>query len=321
MKISQLIAGSDRPFVSLEFFPPKDLFPAAPDGARPTPAELSFYQTVAQLMPLNPLFVSITYGAGGGNREGSLELATEIRRRFSVEVMGHLTCIGATREVLSAHIERLRQGGVDNILALRGDPQPDGSDEQAADGTQTPGRASPSGSGEFVHASDLVRFVKQTFPGTGIAVAGYPAPHPESPTFASDWRYTVAKIREGADFVVTQLFFDVREYVAFVDRLNDMGVNVPVIPGVLPIQSFASLRRTLALCGANIPGRLYLEMEAANEKGGVAAVREAGIDFAVRQIRSLLDNGAPGIHLYTLNQAETCLQIVRHPDLSIHPGA
>jgi methylenetetrahydrofolate reductase (NADPH) len=144
----------------------------------------------------------------------------------------------------------------------------------------------------------------------GIAVAGYPTPHPESPSFASDWRYTVDKIREGADFVVTQLFFDVREYTAFVDRLHDMGVSVPVIPGVLPIQSFASLRRTLSLCGAAIPGKLYLDMEAAHEKGGVQAVREAGIAFAVRQIRMLLDQGAPGIHLYTLNQAAVCLRIV-----------
>ena len=120
----------------------------------------------------------------------------------------------------------------------------------------------------------------------------------------------MAKIREGADFVITQMFFDVREYVAFVDRLDDMGVSVPVIPGILPIQSFASLKRTLSLCGASIPGKLFLEMEAANEKGGTAAVREAGVAFAVRQIRDLLEQGAPGIHLYTLNQADTCLRIV-----------
>ena len=143
----------------------------------------------------------------------------------------------------------------------------------------------------------------------GIGVAGYPAPHPESPRFASDWRYTVAKIREGADFVITQLFFDVREYLHFVDRLSDMGVSVPVIPGILPIQSLESIRRTLSLCGANIPGKLYLALEEANAKGGAEAVREAGLKFAVQQIRTLLDNGAPGIHLYTLNKASMCLRI------------
>ena len=121
---------------------------------------------------------------------------------------------------------------------------------------------------------------------------------------------SVAKIREGANFVVTQLFFDVREYFHFVDRLNDMGVSVPVIPGILPVQSLASIRRTLSLCGANIPGKLYLELEEADRRGGTKAVREAGIAYAVRQIRTLLDNGAPGIHLYTLNRAETCLKIL-----------
>ena len=124
------------------------------------------------------------------------------------------------------------------------------------------------------HAADLVRFAKAHYPDMGIGVAGYPAPHPESPSFASDWRYTVAKIREGADFVITQLFFDVREYLHFVDRLSDMGVSIPVIPGILPIQSLESIRRTLALCGANIPGKLYLALEEANAKGGAEAVRD-----------------------------------------------
>ena len=286
MRISQLIAGRGHPFYSLEFFPPKE-----------AEALDSFYRTARQLMRLEPLFVSVTYGAGGSNQGGSLELVTEFKRRFTVEPMAHLTCIGASASGLSDYLERLRGAGVENILALRGDlPLVPGEDQAGA-------------LGEFQHASDLVRFVRRAFPGMGIAVAGYPAPHPESPSFASDWRYTAAKIREGADFVVTQLFFDVREYVAFVDRLHEMGVSVPVIPGILPIQSFASLRRTLSMCGASIPGKLYLDMEDAHAKGGVQAVREAGIAFAVRQIRSLLDQGAPGIHLYTLNQPDTCLRI------------
>ncbi len=297
MKITQRLAERGKPFYSLEFFPPKE----------PGQWE-SFYGAAEKLMAIDPLFVSVTYGAGGSNQDGSLEMVTECVRRFSVEVMAHLTCIGATREGLTAYLEKLRKAGVDNILALRGDP-PAGMDPEAAV------------RGEFQHAADLVHFVRQQFSAMGIAVAAYPSPHPESPTFASDWRYTVAKIREGADFVVTQLFFDVREYFSLVDRLADMGVNVPVIPGILPIQSFASLKRTLSLCGANIPGKLYLEMEAAHERGGIEAVREAGIAFAVRQIRTLLDNGAPGIHLYTLNQAETCLRIVREVGVAPAAGA
>ena len=287
MQLGQRIAERRRPFYSLEFFPPKEA-----DTLE------DFYQTAQKLMRMDPLFVSVTYGAGGSNQSGSLELVTELKRRFAVEPMAHLTCIGASKESLSSYLSRLRQAGVDNILALRGDLP------------QTPGAEQAAALGEFRHASELVRFVRHAFPGMGIAVAGYPTPHPESPSFASDWRHTVNKIRIGADFVVTQMFFDVREYVAFVDRLRDMSVRVPIIPGVLPIQSFASLRRTLSMCGASIPGKLYLDMEAAHAKGGVQAVREAGIAFAVRQIRMLLDQGAPGIHLYTLNQAETCLRIM-----------
>jgi len=286
MKISQRIAEHGKPFYSLEFYPPKE----------ETQWD-AFYVAAERLMAISPLFISVTYGAGGGNQSGSLEAISECIRRFSVEAMAHLTCIGATREGLGDYITKLRHAGVDNILALRGDLPPDMDPETALQG-------------EFQHASDLVQFVQQQFPSIGLAVAAYPSPHPESPTFASDWRYTVAKIREGADFAVTQLFFDVREYFSLTDRLADMGVNVPVIPGILPIQSFTSLKRTLSLCGASIPGKLYLDMEAADSRGGVEAVKEEGIRFAVRQIRALLDNGAPGIHLYTLNQADTCLRIV-----------
>lgn len=285
MKIKQLIAEHEGPFYSFEFFPPKE------EGQRE-----AFFTAVEHLRVLDPLFVSVTYGAGGSSRDATLEIVTRLKKDFALEPMAHLTCVGTTEESTAQFLANLQASGVDNILALRGDPPKDGG---AAETDPT-----------FRHAADLVRFSRQHFPDLGIGVAGYPAPHPESPSFASDWRYTVAKIREGADFVITQLFFDVREYFAFVDRLSDMGVAVPVIPGVLPIQSLQSLRRTLSLCGANIPGKLYLELEDADRRGGSKAVREAGIAYAVQQIRSLLDKGAPGIHLYTLNRAESCLQIV-----------
>lgn len=284
MKISQCIAEKGSPFYSFEFFPPRD--------SEQWPA---FFATVERLLPLSPLFASVTYGAGGSSQNATLDIVTHLKKQFAIETMAHLTCVGATQEHISQFLQRLRDAGVDNVLALRGDIPKD----ETIDWEQT----------EFRHAADLVRYTRAHFPDMGIGVAGYPAPHPESPTFSSDWRYTVAKIREGADFVVTQLFFDVREYFHFVDRLDDMGVSVPVIPGILPIQSLESIRRTLSLCGANIPGKLYLELEAANAKGGAAAVKDAGIAFAVQQIRTLLDGGAPGIHLYTLNNATTCLRI------------
>lgn len=286
MKIADLIAQKNGPFYSLEFFPPRE-----------REQWDSFFHVVEQLKAVNPLFASVTYGAGGTTQDATLDIVSRIKRDYAMETMAHLTCVGATSASLNHILGQLKANGVDNILALRGDP-PKGMEDMDWD------------SAEFAHAADLVRFARLHFPEFCVAVAGYPAPHPESLSFASDWRYTVAKIREGADFVVTQLFFDVREYFNFVDRLNDMGVSVPVVPGILPIQSFESLRRTLALCGANIPGKLYLELEAAHQKGGTEAVKDAGIAYASHQIRTLLDGGAPGIHLYTLNRAESCLRLV-----------
>lgn len=290
MKISQRITERKAPFLSYEFFPPKD------PGDWP-----AFFTVVERLLPTAPLYASVTYGAGGSTRDTTLDIVTRLKKDFGLEMMAHLTCVGATPEKIITFIDRLRDNDVNNILALRGDPPRNGViDRETA---------------SFPHAGDLVRFIRREVPDIGIAVAGYPAPHPESPSFASDWHYTVAKIREGADFVVTQLFFDVREYFHFVNRLDELGVSVPVIPGILPIQSLDSIRRTLSLCGANIPGKLYLELEDAHRKGGAAAVREAGIAYAVRQIRTLIEGGAPGIHLYTLNRADSCLRIIRETGL------
>ncbi len=284
MKIRDSIAASTRPFYSLEFFPPKERenWPG-------------FFATVERLKALDPLFASVTYGAGGSTQDNTLEITSHLKNVMGLEPMAHLTCVGATRERIADYLRRLREVNVDNVLALRGDaPKGQDIDWDTA---------------EFRYAADLVRFTRSEQPDMGVCVAGYPAAHPESPSFASDVRHTADKVNAGADFIVTQLFFDVREYFDFVERLRAMGVTVPVLPGILPIQSLESVRRILSLCGANIPGKLYLELEAANEKGGAEAVKDAGIAFAQRQIRSLLDGGAPGIHLYTLNRADTCLSI------------
>ena len=284
MKIRDRIAASTSPFYSLEFFPPKERenWPG-------------FFATVERLKALNPLFASVTYGAGGSTQDNTLEITSHLKNVMGLEPMAHLTCVGATRERIADYLRRLREVNVDNVLALRGDA-PKGQDFDWA-------------TAEFRYAADLVRFTRSEQPDMGVGVAGYPAAHPESPSFASDLRHTADKVNAGADFIVTQLFFDVREYFDFVERLRGLGVDKPVLPGILPIQSLESVRRILSLCGANIPGNLYLELEAANEKGGAEAVKEAGIAFAQRQISTLLDGGAPGIHLYTLNRADTCLRI------------
>ena len=284
MTIGNALRQRQKPFLSFEFFPPSD------------PAHLpAFYATVDRLRAVNPLFASVTYGAGGKKQQNTLNVTTELVRR-GYQVMAHLTCVAASPERITAFLDDLRAGGVTDVLALRGDP-PAGDPNWDWN------------AGHFRHALDLVRFIRQQAPDMGVAVAGYPCPHPESPTFADDRHHLAAKIAAGADFVVTQLFFDVREYVDLVRGLRAQGFTTPVIPGILPIQSFESLRRVLSLCGANIPGKLYLQLEEADRQGGAEAVREAGLRFAVRQIRRLLDEGAPGIHLYTLNKADLCLRL------------
>ncbi len=287
MKIIKRINDVQKPFFSLEFFPPKN--------SEQWPA---FFSCVEKLATLNPLFASVTYGAGGSSQDNTLEIAKRFRT-MGLEPMVHLTCVGANAARINAFLQSLRASGIENVLALRGDP-PKGQEEAYAKAEKESG---------FRYAEDLVRYMRRVEPEMGIAVAGYPAPHPQSPTFALDRAYTLSKIRAGADFVVTQVFFDVREYFDFVDALRQENIHTPVIPGVLPIQSLASLKTLLSMCGANIPGKLYLELEAAHEKGGEEAVREAGLAFAIQQIRQLIEGGAPGIHLYTLNKAELCLRL------------
>lgn len=284
MKIIDLITEQRTPFYSMEFFPPKERenWPG-------------FFRTVERLKALNPLFASVTYGAGGSTQDNTLEITAHIKNGIGIEPMAHLTCVGADGGKIRDFLQQLRAEGVTNVLALRGDA-PRNCEFSWADQ-------------EFQYASDLVSFVRTCCPEFGVGVAGYPAAHPESLTFRDDLAFTKVKLDAGSDFIVTQLFFDVREYFSFVEQLRAMGINKPVLPGILPIQSLASVRRILTLCGANIPGKLYLALEEANEKGGDAAVKEAGLAFAVEQIRRLVDGGAPGIHLYTLNKADMCLEI------------
>ncbi|MDR3320513.1 MAG: methylenetetrahydrofolate reductase [Desulfovibrio sp.] len=282
MHIGSMISGASNPFFSLEFFPPVD------ESQLP-----SFFNTAERLRILSPLFVSVTHGASGSQHRNTLAVTAELARR-DFTCMPHLTCVGAEPGGIAQFLRELRAASVDNVLALRGD---------------TPAWQSRSAEEHFKHAGDLVAFIRANAPDMGIGVAAYPAPHPESLTFTEDREYTAQKLRSGADFAVTQLFFDVREYENLVTSLRVRGVNTPVVPGILPIQSFDSLRRVLSMCGANIPGNFYLDLEEALRNGGEEALREAGLKFAVRQIRHLLDMGAPGIHLYTLNRSELCLRI------------
>lgn len=284
MKIVDLIKVN-KPFISLEFFPPKER--ASWPG---------FFEVVDTLKELNPLFASVTYGAGGGTQDNSLEIVKRMKQEKGIEPLAHLTSVGANEEKISAFIENLLDAGVDNVLALRGDP-PNGVD------------GFDFSTQQFKHASDLVTFIKGKYPDLGVAVAGYPEAHMESPSIKQDFEWTKYKIQEGGEVIITQLFFDNRVYFDFVERLSNMGINVPVVPGVLPIMSLKSAKFILSLCGAAIPGKFLSALEKAYEDGGDKAVYRLGIDYAKKQAKGLLENGAPGVHLYTLNKAEACLEI------------
>jgi methylenetetrahydrofolate reductase (NADPH) len=284
LRIPELI---DRrsPFLSLEFFPPKE-----------REAWPKFFEVVERLKALDPLFASVTYGAGGGTQDNSLEIVRRLKRDMGLEPLAHLTCVGASASRIEEFVSALRDADVQNVLALRGDPPKNNPDFDFS-------------AGEFGHGSDLAAFIKRTFPGMSVGVTGYPEPHNESASIKEDLHWTKVKVESGGDFIVTQLFFDNRLYFDFVERLGGMGVHVPVVPGVLPILSIKSAKFILSLCGASIPGKFLAALECAYEDGGDEAVREVGLAYAVRQSQELIDKGAPGVHLYTLNKAEACLEI------------
>ena len=280
MRIPELMAGR-RPFLSLEFFPPKE-----------REAWPGFFEVAEQLKALDPLFVSVTYGAGGSTQENTLEIVRGLKAR-GFEPLTHLTCVGATGEHIDSFLDALAEAGVDNVLALRGDPPRNNPDFDFS-------------KGEFQHASDLVEFIRERHPEMAVGAAAYPECHPESCTISEDLKWTRHKLDAGADFLVTQLFFDNRQFFDYVERI---GRDKPVIPGVLPILSLKSAKFVLSLCNAAIPGNYLAALEKANDDGGDEAVREVGLAYAKKQAQELLDGGAPGVHLYTLNKAEACLEI------------
>jgi len=286
LKICELLQH-EHAFVSLEFFPPKE-----------REAWPGFFDVVRDLKATHPLFVSVTYGAGGSSQTNTLEIATRLKQEYDLEPLTHFTCVGASEQRLRNFLDGLVAGGVKNILALRGDPPRGQKDFKATDNG-------------FAHAADLVRFIHRHYPQFSIGVAGYPEMHPETPDAFKDLTFLKDKLDAGADFVVTQMFFDNDVYFNFVQRARAMGITQPIIPGILPVASLAGVKRMLAFCGATIPQTYLQDLEHVHERYGDAAVRGLGLGYAKNQVRDLLERGAPGVHLYTLNKAETCLEIVR----------
>lgn len=281
--ITTMIPG--KPFISLEFFPPKEQaeWPA-------------FFRTVDRLAGIDPLFASVTYGAGGSSHRDTLEIVSRLKREHGLEAMAHLTCIGSECDEVERFLDLLSREGVDNVLALRGDLPPEITPHTYPCRT-------------LLHASDLVALIRAGHPEMGIGVAGYPETHPEAASQEADLQALRLKLDRGADFVVTQLFFDNDHYFNFVRRARAAGIDKPIIPGILPVVSLKVINRIISLCGATIPPAYMAELEEADRTGGAAAVQRTGVAYARRQAEELLAGGAPGVHLYTLNRAEAVLEI------------
>jgi methylenetetrahydrofolate reductase (NADPH) len=269
---------------SFEFFPPR------------TPeAEATLERTLEELASLHPAFVSVTYGAGGSTRERTHDLVVKINARPGMTAMAHLTCVGHTRAELEGIVGRYRAAGIENVLALGGDPP--------ADADLPPG--------ELTYAVELVRLIR----GVGdfaVGVAAHPEPHPRSPDVATDRRHTAEKLAE-ADFAITQFFFEAHHYFELVETLGALGVDKPVIPGIMPVTSIGAIRRMTEMQGSEFPA--WLEVRLRSVEDDPEAVRKVGIEEATNLSRALLDGGAPGLHFYTLNRSTATREI--HANLGL----
>ncbi|HEY1883833.1 MAG TPA: methylenetetrahydrofolate reductase [NAD(P)H] [Candidatus Cybelea sp.] len=281
MRISEALA-TQRPFFSFEFFPPRD-----------DAGSQQLFTTIEALAPLRPAFVSITYGAGGSTRARTVALAKQIQQEIGMTVVAHVTCVGASRADLRALFDDLARARIENVLALRGD---------APAGTAFEGTA-----GGFTQADELIAMLRRNYDFC-IGAACYPEKHPEAPTVDADLEALKRKADAGADFLVSQLFFDNALFFAFERRARDAGISVPMLPGLMPITNFAQIERFVAMCGASIPPKLRVEMEM--RKGDVKAVEDLGVAYASMQASELLQSGVPGLHFYTLNRSPATRAIV-----------
>lgn len=278
--------ASGKPVVSFEFFPPK-----TEEGER-----VLFQETLPELMKLNPGFCSVTFGAGGSTRTKTLGIVDRIQREYGLPTMAHLTCVGSTQEEIRVLLDQIQALGIRNLLALRGDP-PVGTTEFRKT------------EGGFEYAADLVRFIR-TRGEFSIGVAGFPEGHVACKEGReTDWHHLAAKVSAGADFVVTQLFYDNADYFAFRDFLQGkLGIHVPLIPGVLPVHGTNQIKKFAALCGARLPAPLLGRLESLGDQE--EAVREYGVEYATAQCREMLAAKAPGVHFYTLNKVWATRRVV-----------
>ena len=282
MRIVDLF-GADAPVISFEFFPPK-----TEEGVE------TLYRTVEELKPCRPSFVSVTYGAGGSTRDRTLELVARIQRDLGITTMAHLTCVGSTKAEIKDTLQRLHDSGIRNVLALRGDPPKGEAEFQAT-------------TGGFRYATELVAFIRELDLGFCIGAACYPEGHVECPDAEEDLQHLVEKVDAGADFLVSQLFFDNDEYRAFARRAHSAGISIPIVPGLMPVTNVSQVERFTKMCGARIPQELHRRLRIVQEDS--SAVVATGVQWAVDQGRELLAQGAPGLHFYTLNRSSATLAV------------
>jgi len=274
--------GRARPVVSFEFFPPK-----TESGFR------ALYRTIGELKRLDPGFVSVTWGAGGSTRRQTVELVARIQREIGITAMAHLTCVGSSPEELGEILDRLAAAGIENLLALGGDPPRDNPDYRPA----------PGG---FTHACELVAFARTRW-NFCVGGACYPETHPRAASAEADLAHLAAKVAAGVDFLITQLFFDNADYFGFVARARAAGITIPIVPGIMPVVSRQNIVRITALSGARVPPELARELERAGDDP--SRTLELGVAWATTQCRELLEGGAPGLHFYTLNQSPATRRI------------
>jgi methylenetetrahydrofolate reductase (NADPH) len=289
MKVSDILRFArerGEPVFSFEFFPPR-----TDDGVR------QLFETVDALRPLGPAFVSVTYGAGGSTRARTVELVTRIKRETEIEAVAHVTCVGASRDEIASVLDEVSAAGIQNVLLLRGDP-PRGQGEFAPH---------PQG---FRYASELIAFVREQRQRWSfcIGAAAYPEGHVETRDLALELAHARTKVLAGADFLVTQLFFENRHYFRFVERARAAGVEVPIIPGIMPMTNVEQIERFTAMCGAAIPPPLRAAMEVRRDDPDAAL--QLGVAYASLQCADLLRRGAPGIHFYTLNRSPSSRAIL-----------
>lgn len=276
--------GAGKFGLSFELFPPKTAEGMA-----------SLDQHIGELVKFRPSFITCTFGAGGSTQDRTLEVIAGVRAKYQVPVATHLTCVGLAAPEIRGYLQRAVAQGVDNVVALRGDP-PRGE------------TAFKPVAGGFSYANELVTFIRREFAALGIAVAGYPETHQEAPSPQADLENLKRKVDAGGDAVVTQLFYNNDDFFRFRERCGEMGITVPIVPGLLPVTNLAQIQRIASLCGAKLPPRFIaaLEKHADDAEGQF----EAGVEFAIEQCRELLEAGVPGVHFYVLNKSEATRRVL-----------